>query len=107
MTVKNTGGRPGDTVIQVYASSHGAKYDRPVRLLKGFCRVGLAPGETKDVAVPIDANDLMFYSEEQKTFVRDPVYSFTVTENGKDFLPAGTASLCAGRDLRSPDRKNA
>ncbi|MBQ6066853.1 MAG: glycoside hydrolase family 3 C-terminal domain-containing protein [Clostridia bacterium] len=93
VTVRNTGDRPGDAVVQVYASSRGAKYDRPVRLLKGFCRVRLAAGETKTVAVPVDAEDLRFWSEEQKSFVRDPVYAFSVTENGRDLLPAGSIAF--------------
>ncbi|MBR0508688.1 MAG: glycoside hydrolase family 3 C-terminal domain-containing protein [Clostridia bacterium] len=91
--VTNTGPRAGETVIQVYASSVGAKYDRPLKLLKGFCRVPLAPGETKEVCVPVLAEDLRFYSTTDKGFILDPAYSFSVTENGRDFLPAGTLSL--------------
>ena len=93
VTVRNTGDRSGDTVIQVYASSRGAKYDRPVRLLKGFCRVSLAAGETKTVAVPVEAEDLRFWSGEKKAFVLDPAYAFSVTENGRELLPAGTVSF--------------
>ena len=90
VTVANTGGRAGDTVIQVYASSVGAKYDRPVKLLKGFARVTLAAGETKEITVPVAAEDLRFYSTQDKCFVLDPAYAFSVTENGRNFLSAGT-----------------
>ena len=90
VTVKNTGGRAGDTVVQVYASAQGGKYDRPVKLLKGFCRVPLTAGEEKKVSVPVAAEDLRFYAAAKKAFVFDPAYAFSVTENGRDFLPAGT-----------------
>ena len=90
LRVTNTGDRAGDTVIQVYASSLGAKYDRPVKLLKGFCRATLAAGETREITVPVSAEDLRFWSTERKTFVLDPAYAFSVTENGREFLPAGT-----------------
>jgi beta-glucosidase len=88
--VKNTGARAGDAVVQVYAGSAGAKYDRPVKLLKGFCRVSLAAGETKEISVPVAAEDLRFRSAERNCFVLDPAYAFSVTENGRDYLPAGT-----------------
>ncbi len=95
VTVKaaNVGDRTGDTVLQIYASSVGAKYDRPVKLLKGFCRVTLSPSETKEITVNVAAEDLRFYSAERAAFVLDPAYAFSVTENGVDFLPAGTLAF--------------
>ena len=90
VTVTNTGDRAGNTVVQVYASARGAKYDRPVKLLKGFCRVTLAAGEAKEISVPVEMEDLRFYSTQDKRFVLDPAYTFSVTENGRDLLPAGT-----------------
>ncbi len=91
--VANTGAASADAVIQVYASSVGARYDRPVKLLKGFLRVPLAPGETREVAVPVCEEDLRFYSPREKAFVWDPAYAFSVTDNGLHFLPAGTLSF--------------
>ena len=88
--VENVGDRAGDTVVQVYASSVGAKYDRPVKLLKGFRRVTLAPGETREIKVNVAAEDLRFWSVGRAAFALDPAYAFSVTENGVDFLPAGT-----------------
>ena len=90
VTVKNTGDRAGDTVVQVYASARGAKYDRPVKLLKGFCRASLAAGEMKEVSVTVEAEDLRFYASERRESILDPAYAFSVTENGREFLPAGT-----------------
>lgn len=90
VTVRNSGGRDGDAVVQLYASSEDAAADRPVRLLKGFCRVPLAAGEEKRVTIDVLANDLAFYDPEQKRMRPDAAYSFTVTNDGRSFLPAGT-----------------
>jgi beta-glucosidase len=53
VTVRNTGERPAEELVQVY--SLGAPgTDSPVRLLLGYRRVRLDPGETATVAVPFD-----------------------------------------------------
>ena len=55
--IANTGSRPGDEVVQVYVRLQGTSVAQPVRALKGFQRISLAPGETKKVtfALPADA----------------------------------------------------
>jgi len=47
--VKNTGSRPGEEVVQLYIRLQGTSTAQPVRALKGFQRIALAPGETKHV----------------------------------------------------------
>ena len=47
--VTNTGSRPGEEVVQLYVRLMGTSVSQPVRALKGFQRVALAPGETKTV----------------------------------------------------------
>jgi len=59
--VKNTGARAGDAVPQLYVGYTGSSVDRPVRELKGFSRVHLAPGETKTVSLRLAARDLAYY----------------------------------------------
>ena len=51
MDVKNTGSRAGDEVVQLYIRRTDAPTDAalPLRSLRGFARVKLAPGETKTV----------------------------------------------------------
>ncbi|MES2170920.1 MAG: glycoside hydrolase family 3 C-terminal domain-containing protein [Actinomycetota bacterium] len=53
LTVSNTGSRPGHDVVQVYVSAPEA--GRPRRELRGFARVGLAPGESRTVKISLDA----------------------------------------------------
>jgi beta-glucosidase len=47
--VTNTGSRPGDEVVQLYIQLTGTSVAEPVRMLKGFQTVSIAPGETKKV----------------------------------------------------------
>ena len=45
--VKNTGDREGAQVVQMYVGFGNSSIDRPVKLLRGFQRVTLSPGEEK------------------------------------------------------------
>ena len=90
LTVKNTGERDGDAVVQLYASSERTDADRPIKLLKGFARVPLKAGEEKRVELCVSAEDLAFYDHEEKRMRPDEAYSFSVTNDGRSFLAAGT-----------------
>jgi len=46
--VTNTGGMAGKEIVQVYVHDQQAKLVRPEKELKGFAKVELKPGETKD-----------------------------------------------------------
>ena len=61
--VTNTGDRAGKEVVQLYVSDKTGTYDRPVKELKGFEKVELQPGETKTVAMTIDARALSYFDE--------------------------------------------
>jgi beta-glucosidase len=67
--VKNTGGREGDDVVQMYVSHQGSVVARPGEELKGFARVSLKAGETKTVTMPLAAKALAYWSDEAKGFV--------------------------------------
>jgi beta-glucosidase len=59
--VKNTGKRAGDEVVQLYIHDPVASIEQPVRRLRGFERVTLAPGQTKTVTFRLGRNDVGFY----------------------------------------------
>ena len=54
-TVKNTGSRTGDEIAQLYVRDLVASVTRPVKELKGFQRVTLAPGEERQLRFELDA----------------------------------------------------
>ena len=73
--VKNTGAMAGAAVVQVYAGSLGAEdgADRPLKLLKGFARTELAPGEERTVEIIIPSEELRFWKNGE--WVLDPAYT--------------------------------
>ena len=63
-TVTNTGARAATEVVQCYVRNLGASIEQPVRSLKGFERVTLAPGESKQLSFPLGFNELSFFNLE-------------------------------------------
>jgi len=61
-TIKNTGERAGTAVVELYVRALAANAGpRPVRELKGFQKVQLAPGEVRKVSFELSAHDLGYY----------------------------------------------
>ncbi len=71
VTVKNVGERNGDEVVQLYVRDAVASVTRPVKELKGFCRVTLAAGESRTVTFHLAAAQLAFY-DRQMNYVVEP-----------------------------------
>ncbi len=69
--VKNTGNYDGAEVVQLYVRDVVGSIVRPVRELKGFEKVYLKKGESKQVQFTINPDDLKFYNPEMK-FVSEP-----------------------------------
>jgi beta-glucosidase len=61
--VKNEGPVAGDEVVQLYIHDPVASIEQPVRRLRGFQRVTLEPGETKNVKFRLGPSDVGFYDE--------------------------------------------
>jgi len=72
--VKNTGAVAGTEVVQLYIRNTVASVSQPVRELKGFARVTLAPGESKHVEFPLGFNELSFYNAEVDHIVEPTTY---------------------------------
>lgn len=63
MTLKNTGLRAGEEIVQLYLRDQVASVVRPVRELKDFRKVLLQPGESKVLRFVIDKEKLSFYNQ--------------------------------------------
>jgi len=72
-TVKNTGSRKGDDVLQLYIHDPVASISQPVRRLRGFERLTLDPGESKSVTFTLDKSDFGFYDNDGKLVVEPGV----------------------------------
>jgi beta-glucosidase len=60
-SVRNSGSRAGDEVVQLYLRDETASVTRPLRSLGGFARVSLAPGESREVRFTVRPADLSLY----------------------------------------------
>jgi beta-glucosidase len=79
--VKNTGSVAGTEVVQLYVRNTAASVEQPVRELKGFARVALAPGEQKHVEFPLGFDELNFYNVEMERTVEPTTYKIWVGGN--------------------------
>ncbi|MDC7288956.1 glycoside hydrolase family 3 C-terminal domain-containing protein [Blautia schinkii] len=61
-TLKNTGACDGAEVAQMYVSLSGAKVFRPEKELKGFCKVFLKVGESREVRIPFDDKTFRYWN---------------------------------------------
>ena len=72
LPVTNTGSREGSEVIQLYISDLKSSLPRPVKELKGFSKVKLAPGETREVTFTIGKEALSFFDDTRHEWVAEP-----------------------------------
>ena len=61
VTVTNTGDMAGKTVVQIYVAPPADGMFRPVRELRAFTKVALAPGESKRVTLPLDSRAFAYF----------------------------------------------
>ena len=66
VNIKNTGDVFGEEIVQLYVGFKNSKIDRPIKLLRGFDKIGLAPEETKKVDFEVKMEDLAWYDPEVK-----------------------------------------
>lgn len=72
LPVTNTGSREGSEVIQLYISDLKSSLPRPVKELKGFSKIKLAPGETREVTFTIGKEALSFFDDTRHEWVTEP-----------------------------------
>jgi beta-glucosidase len=70
--VTNTGARAGEEVVQLYVGFPRSRVERPVKLLRAFTKVALAPAETKTVALAVAAADLAWFNVEKRAWEVEP-----------------------------------
>lgn len=70
-TIKNTGKYEGEEVVQLYVRDLVGSVTRPVKELKGFEKISLKPGESKQVSFTINKEDLAFYTRDM-SFKAEP-----------------------------------
>jgi len=94
LTVKNTGNRTGKTVVQLYISDVDSTVIRPVRELKGFEKVELAPGESRDVTFTLDKRSFAYWNEQIKDWhVESGEFRIEVGQSSRDIALCETVKV--------------
>ena len=70
--IQNTGNFDSDEVAQLYISFPDSKVERPVKELKGFARIFIKKGETKNVTLPLKGSDLTYWNTKTNKWTLEP-----------------------------------
>ena len=84
ITVKNTGARDADEVVQLYIRDLVCSISRPVKELKGFQRIHLDAGESREISFEITPEMLKFYNSELKHLLEPGDFELMVGGNSKE-----------------------
>jgi beta-glucosidase len=102
--VKNAGARPGDEVMQLYICDRVACVPRPVKELKGFKRVHLAPGEIRTVEFELPIDFLAFYDEAMQLVVEPGIIDVMIGSSSQDIRLSGSFEII-GQEKRHVPRR--
>lgn len=94
VTVKNTGVRAGKTVVQLYVGDQESTVLRPVRELKGFEKVELQPGESRDVTFTLDKRSFAYWNAQIHDWhVETGAFTVEVGQSSRDIAVSGTVTV--------------
>jgi beta-glucosidase len=95
-SVKNSGSRLGAEIAELYVGDAHSSVPRPVKELKGFAKVNLAPGETKQVTLTLDRRAFSFYDVRKHDWSAEPgEFSILVGGSSADIQLRGSFRLGA------------
>lgn len=88
VTVTNSGKVAGEEVVQLYVQDLVGSVTRPIKELKGFKKISLAPGETARVDFKLNKEDLAFYTRNMEFKAEPGTFKVFVGGNSRDVLEA-------------------
>jgi beta-glucosidase len=91
--IKNTGDRAGDEVVQLYVQDMAGSVSRPVKELKGFVRLSLKPGESRQVSFKLSADLLSFTGIDYKRVVEPGMMRIMLGSSSEDIRLEGELTL--------------
>lgn len=89
--IKNTGSREGTETVQLYVRDLVGDLVRPVKELKGFEQVKLAPGEQKTVSFTLHTDDLAFYNQAMENLAEPGEFQLWIGKNAEEGLQGSFA----------------
>jgi beta-glucosidase len=93
VSVTNTGRRAGTEVVQLYLHDEVASTSRPVLQLRGFARLALAPGETREARFPISRADLQMYVDGRGWIVEPGTFRLMAGSSARDLHAHATLTV--------------
>jgi beta-glucosidase len=102
--VSNSGEMEGEEVVQLYIHQEFASIPRPVKELKGYRRVRLAPGETKHIIFHLPVNQLAFYDLDLKLGVEPGNIRVMVGSSSEDIRLCGEFRIAGEKSMAVKDR---
>ncbi len=88
VTVTNSGKYEGKEVVQLYTRDLVGSITRPVKELKGFQKINLKPGESKEVTFTLSAEDLKFYNAQLQYVAESGDFKLFIGSNSRDVKAA-------------------
>jgi beta-glucosidase len=101
VTVRNTGGRPGEEVVQLYVSDLVASVARPAKYLIGFARAALGPMEEQRVTFQVHPSRLAFFDESMQFVVEPGEFRFAIGASSCDIRQEAVVRLTGARAVYS------
>ncbi|MBQ1026404.1 glycoside hydrolase family 3 C-terminal domain-containing protein [Micromonospora sp. C95] len=105
--VTNTSDRPGVEVVQLYTRQRRSRVKQPLRQLRDFARIVLAPGERRTVTLRLRSAELSWWDADAGTFVvEDATHTVLVGRSATDVRLVGAVAV-RGEPLTPPARPHA
>ncbi|MEV4104988.1 glycoside hydrolase family 3 C-terminal domain-containing protein [Nonomuraea sp. NPDC049649] len=107
--VTNTGRVAGEEVVQLYTHQRRSRFDQPVKRLRGFQRIALAPGESETVTFRLPKSDLAVWDQTRDKWVVEDATHDVLVGSASDRIRQRTTLKVKGekvppRDLTEPTR---
>ncbi len=105
LILKNSGGRTGEEVAQLYINDPVASVPRPVKELKGFKRIALEPGEKKKITFAMSADMLSFTGLDYKKVIEPGRIKVMIGSSSEDIRLEADLILTGEKRYPGEDRK--
>lgn len=92
--LKNTGGRDGKEVAQLYVSNPESKVDRAAQELKGFKKVFVKSGSSENVIIHLPVKELAYYNVDKKQWIVEPGnYKLKIGKSSRDIVAEAVINI--------------
>ncbi|MEV4482021.1 glycoside hydrolase family 3 C-terminal domain-containing protein [Micromonospora coxensis] len=95
--VTNTGARAGEEVVQLYTRQRRSRVKQPLRQLRDFARISLAPGERRTVTLRLRTDELRWWDETRGGYVvEDATHTLMIGRSARDVRLLGALTVRGG-----------